>query len=340
MSAYKKRKIKKSVSRRHTIFYKKQKSLSGFTLVELLVVIAIISVLMGLLVPAVMMAREAARKTTCQNNLKQIGLATLNFEAAKRHLPSNGWGYRWGPQKGLDGRFGQPGSWAFLLLPYLEQAAVADLALGANPAQQEENLTKLLQTPQSGFHCPSRRSAELTPATQNFFLANLTNHVPTVAKSDYAINGGDTILSAGPGPNSASLADLNAYVWPNVQQATGVAFLTLKVRLAQITDGASNTYLVGEKYIPRSHYQSADYAGDDHSMYLGDDADNRRWTVEPPQSDATNDADNRFVFGSNHSAGCHFVMADGSVRTIHYDIDPQTHRYLGNRRDGQVVEVP
>jgi prepilin-type N-terminal cleavage/methylation domain-containing protein/prepilin-type processing-associated H-X9-DG protein len=313
---------------------------SGFTLVELLVVIAIIGVLMGLLIPAVMMAREAARKTTCKNNLKQIGLATLNFEAAKRHLPTNGWGYRWAPQRGLDGRFGQPGSWGYLLLPYLEQAAVSDLALGGNPVQPEQNLTKLLQTPQPGFHCPSRRSAELTAATSSFLPANLSSHIALVAKSDYAINGGDTILSAGPGPNSSNLADLNAYVWPDVQQATGVAFLTLKVRLAQITDGTSNTYLVGEKYVPRSHYQSANYAGDDHSMYLGDDADNRRWTVEPPQSDATDDVDNRFVFGSNHSNGCHFVMADGSVRTIGYDIDPPTHRNLGNRRDGQVVELP
>ncbi|MDP1560891.1 MAG: DUF1559 domain-containing protein [Pirellulaceae bacterium] len=309
---------------------------TGFTLVELLVVIAIIGVLMGLLVPAVMMAREAARKTTCQNNLKQIGLATLNFESAKRHLPTNGWGYRWGPQKGVDARFGQPGSWAYLLLPYLEQAAVADLAMGASNAEREANLTRLLQTPQPGFHCPSRRSAELTPATENFLLANLSAHVPTVAKSDYAINGGDTVLSAGPGPNSGNLADLNAYVWPNVQQATGVAFLTLKVRLAQITDGASNTYLVGEKYVPRSYYYSADFGGDDQAMYLGDDADNRRWTAEPPQSDSQNHHD-RFIFGSAHSMVCHFVMGDGSVRTIDYDIDSQVHRNLGNRSDGQVV---
>ena len=312
---------------------------SGFTLVELLVVIAIISVLMGLMVPAVMIAREAARKTTCKNNLKQIGLATLNFESAKRHLPTNGWGHRWGPQKGLDGRFGQPGSWAYLLLTYLEQTAAADLAIGANPVQRETNLTQLLQTPQAGFHCPSRRGPDLTPATENFLLANLSTHVPNVAKSDYAINGVDIVLSAGQGPNSGSLADLNAYVWPNGQQATGVAFLNMKVRLAQITDGASNTYLVGEKYVPRSQYQSANFAGDDHSLYLGDDADNRRWTAEPPQSDVK-DNDDRFVFGSNHSAGCHFVMADGSVRIIDYDIDSQTHQYLGNRRDGQVVELP
>ena len=309
----------------------------GFTLVELLVVIAIIGVLMGLLVPAVMMAREAARKTTCKNNLKQIGLATLNFEAAKRHLPTNGWGYRWGPQKGLDARFGQPGSWAFLLLPYLEQAAVADLAIGASNVEREANLARLLQTPQPGFHCPSRRGAELTPATEDFLLANLSEFVPGVAKSDYAINGGDFVLSAGPGPNSGSLADLNAYVWPNVQLATGVAFLTLRVRLAQITDGASNTFLVGEKYVPRSYYQSPGFGGDDHAMYLGDDADNRRWTAEPPQADSRNDH-NRFVFGSAHSVGCHFVMCDGSVQVIAYDIDPQIHQYMGNRSDGQVVE--
>jgi prepilin-type N-terminal cleavage/methylation domain-containing protein len=311
---------------------------SGFTLVELLVVIAIMGILLGLLVPAVMMAREAARQITCKNNLKQIGLAAVNFESAKGHLPRNGWGYRWGPQRGLESRHGPPGGWPFALLPYLEQAAATDNAFGASPSQREDNLARLLQTPQIGFHCPTRRGADLTSATDHFSLANLSRHVPKVAKSDYAINGGDTILSAGPGPGSSSVTDLNTYVWPHVQSATGVAFVTLKVRLAEVTDGLSNTYLVGEKYVPHSHYQSSGFAGDDHSLYLGDDADNRRWTATVPQMDSR-DNDDRFVFGSAHSSGCHFVMCDGSIRRIGYEIEEKIHRYLGNRRDGQVVEV-
>src|SRR5687768_4642654 len=107
---------------------KKSSHIHGFTLVELLVVIAIIGVLIALLLPAVQAAREASRRSQCQNHLKQLSLAGMNFEGANGALPSGGWGWHWmgDPDAGYDKN--QPGSWVYSLLPYLEQSGVRTIA--------------------------------------------------------------------------------------------------------------------------------------------------------------------------------------------------------------------
>ena len=99
----------------------------GFTLVELLVVIAIIGILIALLLPAVQAAREAARRSQCQNHLKQLGLAMLQHEEAHRFFPTGGWGWGWigDPDRGFDYR--QPGGWVYNSLPYLEQTGLHEL---------------------------------------------------------------------------------------------------------------------------------------------------------------------------------------------------------------------
>jgi prepilin-type processing-associated H-X9-DG protein len=99
-----------------------------------------------------------------------------------------------------------------------------------------------------------------------------------------------------------------------------------------LRDGTSSTYLLGEKYINAEHYATGRTPGDDQTMYLGDDADIRRWTVEPPLPDSRR-VDSKEHFGSAHSSGCHFAFCDGSVRLISYQVDSSIHRRLGNRRD-------
>src|SRR5690242_693034 len=110
----------------------------GFTLVELLVVITIIGILMGLLLPAVNSAREAARNATCQNNIKQLGLAALNHEQAHKFYPTGGWGWQWvgDPDRGFGIK--QPGGWIYNILPAMDQQNLHDLGMGQAAAAKAQ----------------------------------------------------------------------------------------------------------------------------------------------------------------------------------------------------------
>ncbi len=306
----------------------------GMTLVELLVVIAIIGLLAGLLLPAVQYAREAGRRIQCTNNLKQLGLAVQMHESSRKHLPTNGWGHAWvgDPDRGF-GR-DQPGGWVYNVLPYLEQQPLRELGKGLDPAAKGEKLQVLLQSRVPTLTCTSRRSGDLLPYTGTTVLRNTPNP-PLGAKSDYAINGGDTQLSTGPGPASLSPEDVRNHVWPEVARLTGVSYVTSTVRFSDISDGLTNTYLIGEKYINQIHHQTGQDRGDDQAAFVGDDGDIRRWTGSPPMSDRAR-VDNTGVFGGMHN-GCLFVMCDGSVRVVSYSIDSLAHRWLGNRKDGRSV---
>src|SRR3990172_12562912 len=139
----------------------------GFTLVELLVVIAIICILVALLLPAIQAAREAARRTQCKNNLKQIGLACLTHESTNRSFPYGGWGFRWmgDPDQGVGPQ--QPGGWTYSILRFMEEAGVYDLGKGLTGENQwdlkKAELAKQMAQIVPTFYCPSRRSPAPIP---------------------------------------------------------------------------------------------------------------------------------------------------------------------------------
>jgi Protein of unknown function (DUF1559) len=126
-----------------------------------------------------------------------------------------------------------------------------------------------------------------------------------------------------------------AYVWPGLEKLTGVAFMRSQISLAELSDGTSNVIMLGEKCLDRNLYFSGTSLGDDQSMYMGDDADIRRFTAFPPRLDPSYDEIQ--LFGSAHFNGCYVGLGDGSVRFISYQVDAELFRRLGNRRDGGVT---
>jgi len=260
---------------------------SAFTLVETLVVISIIGVLLGLLLPAVQMARESARRTTCSNNLKQLGLAAKLHVDAHGIFPTGGWGADWvgDPDAGFGPK--QPGGWIYNVLPYLEQATLRELGRSQSPAAKRENAAQLLQSPISVCNCPTRRLPQLYPYTGSSPLQNVTPPAE-VAKSDYVIN--EVVSSE---KSEVVVAEI------------------------QVKKGMSKTVLAGEKSLPQEHYADGQATGDSLSMYAGHCPDVSREVSGVPLSDALGVTG----FGSAHPSVCHFVFCDGSVRPIAHDAE-------------------
>ena len=136
------------------------------------------------------------------------------------------------------------------------------------------------------------------------------------------------------GPLTLEEGDSNAYDWGNLRQVTGILYARSEVRLSDIQDGTTNTYLVGEK---RCVNQGYDW-GDDQHMYLGHGNDTARYTSLDSPLAPDGSAPQPRRFGSAHPVGCCFLFADGSVSVISYQLDPEVHRRLGNRRDGLAVQ--
>jgi prepilin-type N-terminal cleavage/methylation domain-containing protein/prepilin-type processing-associated H-X9-DG protein len=339
--------------------------LLAFTLVELLVVITIIGILIALLLPAVQAAREAARMLQCQNNLKQLSLAMLNFEQATGHLPSGGWGCNWvgDPDRGTD--IEQPGGWLFSILPHLEQLPLYQRGSDGSPDQwtstQLAGCAVMIQTPLTMTNCPTRRPATtyaVGPDGYPSFTGGMhtpwgANPVSVCARMDYASCAGDQPTGQDLYDRPTSLPDAANYtqnhLWPNdaiaggswrpgASPATGISYLRSRVKLADITDGTSTTYMLGEKYNPPDCYFDGVCNGDNETMYAGYDNDISRTTYSPPLQDTLGyEDDDRF--GSAHAVGVNMAMCDGSVRTINYTINALIHSRLGNMKDGFVIDA-
>ncbi len=334
----------------------------GFTLVELLVVIVIISILVGLILPALQGVREVARRLTCSNNLYQCARACLDHESAQGFYPTGGWYYRWAgdPNQGFTKM--QPGGWCYNILPYIDQKALHDMGRGnlgvdsGSDTIRRQLGAQMAATPVVMFCCPSRRKAiaykYIAPGGGSWDFHNITDPA-LIARTDYAANAGDYDGDdSGQGPEGSYTEgqDIN-YSWTGQVAAaneTGVIYRRSMVQASQLRHGASSTYLIGEKYVDSYSYDQYDIAGLTEQSEYGDEQgwvdgynnDTTRWTGVAGQVDALTiplrdmwgNYDNN-QFGSVHPNTFSMAMCDGSVHQISYSVDPNVHRILGNRND-------
>jgi prepilin-type N-terminal cleavage/methylation domain-containing protein/prepilin-type processing-associated H-X9-DG protein len=291
----------------------------GMTLIELLVVLAIVAVLLGLLLPAVQRVRESANRLSCANNLKQIGLALHQFHDAYGVLPSNG---GWDGKQTITGVNGKPtyvftkdadltfpwywgvgtpglspwqqtGSWAYSILPFIEQ--------------QNVYMQRAWMDPVKTYVCPSRRAA-----------------LPQLVVSDEH----GTYWGGGWRWGKIDYAG-NRLLFPNRPYC---------LSLAAITDGTSNTLLVGEKAMAPQDYNSGTWFWDEPFFTGGSDSTVRSGTrILRDSSALENGLQFRWNWGSPHTAGAQFVFADGSVHQVLYATPQPVVAALLTPSGGEVV---
>ena len=291
----------------------------GFTLVELLVVITIIGILIALLLPAVQAAREAARRMSCTNNLKQIGLALHVYHNTHRCLPP-GW-MAFDPGTGQPHWFGEPGwAWSARILPFIEQTSAykslvhLDLPI-TDPANAQARVLPL-----AVYRCPSDTGG-----------------------ATFELEGGGPYVGSGGGFTPTELATSNYLgVFGTLDfhdvcsggqcEGDGIFFLNRGVRFRDITDGLSQTFMVGER---SSKLAPATWVG---VVTGGEHAPGRVTGIAlfPPNSEAEEEHYTH-NFSSRHPSGTNFLSADGSVRMIAETIDETAYHALCTRDAGDIV---
>jgi len=300
----------------------------GFTLVELLVVIAIIGILVGILLPAVQMVRESARRTQCLNNLRQLGLAVQNYEGAHQQIP---------PARPADGFL----TWPVLLMPFLEADNLhQQFDLQAQYSAQDPSV---VAQGMQVMICPSRRTG--IPIS----LEETNGALPGVV-GDYAGNAG----------SQAHLADFQWALFVNEVDGVFNSGLERDNRVVNsrltgqfkgrfgfedVTDGLSSTQFIGEKFVssarlgePGGNGDGCIYNGNEPATFMRLAGGGFLRLASSPE-DATVVGDFP-IFGSAHPGTVGFVFGDGSTHSLDVDIDGDVLARLSARNDGEAVSLP
>ncbi len=338
----------------------RKRLIAGFTLVELLVVIAIIGVLVALLLPAVQAAREAARRTTCKSSIRQLSLACLNYESARKQFPPAS--SRLGPNLGLRSDWG----WLAITMPYYEQGNLF-AQIDQNYNWFENNQTPVT-SPLAIIRCPSR--GELEPVNMfgpgnnssvgygkladsdlrthyfGIFGANTEVDSGTPALPDYCGTGRPGVYTMEleppattgvPNPNPPCIVDSGCGRIAN----NGIIIRRTKVGMKDVTDGTSNTMMLAESaFGPRD-------SDDNVRPWIVGSVGNCLYTVRnvvypinqggrgvPGQPDAKR---NNIGIGSEHSNGAHVALADGSVRFLSDSVEQRTLFAMASRSGDEVL---
>jgi prepilin-type N-terminal cleavage/methylation domain-containing protein len=300
----------------------------GFTLVELLVVIAIIGILVGLLLPAVQAAREAARRMQCTNNLKQIGLAIHNYESAAKLLPRS---------HHLSNELG----WTVAILPYMEQTSLYNLFnqnQGSYTMVGKNDPHGLTRMP--GYLCPSSPvETMLLNAPHNVNQPDripMNTGVAPFTTHYYGLNG-----PRGTDPNGGTYPLQSTATHEGVATAgTGMLQWVQNTKMANVTDGLSNTIMIGEMSWVSQKF------GTRYRTWLRGGGNGfsvaARNVVRTINAGLVANAlvpYNDMPMGSMHTGGANFANGDGSVRFISQSIDFNLYRGLATRDYGEVVTV-
>jgi prepilin-type N-terminal cleavage/methylation domain-containing protein/prepilin-type processing-associated H-X9-DG protein len=295
---------------------------SAFTLIELLVVIAIIAVLIGLLLPAVQKVREAAARAQCSNNLKQLGIAVHSYHDAAGYFPVDaGPGYQYSTTNAPNW------SWLARILPYVEQQNLYT-SCGIPTANLNANLAGIA-TPVKTFLCPSDLASSGTPRTDGADLGG----TPLGQTNYKGVCGSNWAWGSFPNTVNGNNNGLD--------QGNGIFFrtdYTRPLKMVNITDGTSNTFMVGEDIPSINPWCDWPY----FNAATGTVAIPLNNGMQSGQPGFQNPGDwpDLYSFRSRHSGGANFAMADGSVTFISQSISLTTYRALGSYAGGEVASLP
>jgi len=313
-----------------------RKARDGFTLIELLVVIAIIAILIALLVPAVQKVREAAARTQCVNNLKNIGLAMASYHDANKQFAQNyagngGWGINT-----------EAWSWIGMILPFIDQGPISTganiSAKGANGypttplTVQYPAGTTVCSTPLSVMRCPSDPDYKQVLWTDRADVGGtpvaITNYKGVCGSNwEWEFTGWQANAT-----DQNGLDNGNGLLYRSNGDGPNLGYVSRAYTFSSITDGSSNTFMIGEDLPSRSLWTGA-------WVYANNASGTCAIPLNYKDPNGAGDWPGNYSFGSGHIGGANFVFCDGSVHYVTNNIALTQYQYLATIRGGENVDV-